>query len=63
MRIDLCRKCGTCLEVNKKYQECREPDQFFCHKCGNVTEEQIHSHCMGKEYSYTFLEMPKIEVG
>jgi len=58
MRIDSCRKCGTLLEINKKCYVCREPNQFFCHNCGNVTEEQIHSQCMLIEPDYKLLELP-----
>ncbi len=45
MKIDSCRKCGTELEVEKKCKVCNDEIQFFCHKCGNVTDEQIHSVC------------------
>lgn len=45
MRIDSCRKCGVTLEVEKSCNICNEASQFLCHKCGNVTEEQIHSQC------------------
>ena len=58
MRIDLCRKCGTEQEVNKKCDVCREANQFFCHRCSNVTEEQIHFQCMLIEPHYQLLEIP-----
>ena len=45
MRFDSCRKCGTELEVNKKCNACREANQFFCHNCSHVTDEQIHAVC------------------
>ena len=45
MRLDSCRKCGTELEVEKKCDVCRDAIQFFCHHCGHVTDEQIHSVC------------------
>jgi len=58
MRIDSCRKCGIQLEVNKKCDVCREPNQFFCHNCSNVTEKQIHLQCMLIELDYKLLEIP-----
>ena len=60
MRIDLCRKCGKELEVNKKCEICRDAKQFFCHHCGNITEEQIHLQCMLVEPSYKLLDIPLI---
>jgi hypothetical protein len=45
MRIDSCRKCGTKLEVNKKCTVCKEANQFFCHSCNHVADEQIHAVC------------------
>lgn len=45
MRIDSCRKCGGVQEVNKKCDICNKAKEFFCHNCGNITE-QIHSQCM-----------------
>lgn len=38
--------CGAELEVNKKCEFCNHPVQFFCHACGGITDEQIHSQCM-----------------
>lgn len=58
MRNDSCRKCGCELEVNKKCNICREPNEFFCHRCGDVTVEQIHSQCMLINFSYRLLEVP-----
>ncbi len=58
MRVDLCRKCGAEQEVNKKCDICRKAKEFFCHRCGNVTEEQIHFQCMLIEPSYQLLEIP-----
>ena len=55
MRIDSCRKCGTGLEVNKKCDVCRKPNQFFCHNCSDVTDEQIHSVCYLISLDYTML--------
>jgi len=57
MRTDSCRKCGIELEVNKKCQICKEVSQFFCHQCGDVSEEQIHVQCMLIEPSYRLLEI------
>ena len=45
MRFDSCRKCGLELKVNKKCDMCNEANQFFCHSCNHVTDEQIHSVC------------------
>jgi hypothetical protein len=55
MRLDGCRKCGTELETNKKHSICRELNEFFCHRCGNVTDKQIHSQCMSIDFSYRLL--------
>ncbi|MGY5144234.1 MAG: hypothetical protein ACW9XH_07100 [Candidatus Nitrosopumilus sp. bin_32a] len=46
MKQDSCRRCGNELEVNKKCDVCNEENQFYCHECGYVTEEQIHSECV-----------------
>ena len=54
MRIDSCRKRGTELEVNKKCEICRNTLQFFCHKCGNITDEQIHSVCYVVNMNHSF---------
>ena len=45
MRFDSCRKCGTELEINNKCEVCREANQFFCHSCSHVSDEQIHAAC------------------
>ena len=58
MRNDSCRKCGGILEVNKKCNGCNKANEFFCHKCGNITIEQIHSQCMLIDFSYKRLESP-----
>lgn len=46
MKQDSCRRCGNELEVNKKCDVCNKENQFYCHKCGYVSEEQIHFQCM-----------------
>ena len=46
MKQDSCRRCGNELEVNKKCDICNKENQFYCHECGYVTEEQIHLECM-----------------
>ena len=46
MKQDSCRRCGHELEVNKKCDICNKENQFYCHECGYVTEEQIHLECM-----------------
>jgi len=46
MKQDSCRRCGNELEVNKKCDICNKENQFYCHECGYVTEEQIHFECM-----------------
>jgi len=45
MRMDSCRKCGIELEENKKCDICGKVNQFYCHNCGKISEEQIHSEC------------------
>ena len=45
MRIDSCRKRGTELKASKKCEMCKDAIQFFCHKCGSIPDEQIHSIC------------------
>ena len=59
MRIDSCRKCGTELEINKKCDMCRDAIQFFCHNCGNITDEQIHSICYLVNMNHI---LPKVSV-
>lgn len=56
MRNDSCRKCGGRLESNKKCNVCNKANEFFCHKCGDVTIEQIHSQCVLIDSSYKLLE-------
>ena len=46
MKQESCRRCGNELEVNKKCDVCNKVNQFFCHECGFVSEEQIHFTCM-----------------
>lgn len=46
MKQDSCRRCGNELEVNKKCDVCNKENQFYCHECGYVSEEQIHFQCM-----------------
>ena len=43
------------FRVNKKCNICKEPNDFFCHRCGNVTDKQIHSQCMLIDFSYRLL--------
>ncbi len=59
MRIDSCRKCGKTPEVNKKCKICNIANEFFCHSCGHITIEQIHSQCMLIERRYK-LENPML---
>ena len=58
MRIDSCRKCGETLEVNKKCNICKKENEFFCHKCGFITNEQIHAQCMLIDSRSKLLEIP-----
>lgn len=58
MKIESCRRCGNELEVNSKCDVCKQPDKFFCHSCGNVTEKQFHQQCMLIELDYKLLQMP-----
>ncbi|KAF6246982.1 hypothetical protein C6990_07835 [Nitrosopumilus sp. b3] len=53
MRIDSCRKCGIELEKNKKCDVCRKVNQFFCHRCGFTTDEQIHTECSIQRTNYS----------
>lgn len=46
MKQDSCRRCGNELEVNKKCDVCNKENQFYCHECGYVSEEQIHFQCV-----------------
>ena len=58
MRNDSCRKCGGMLEAKKKCNVCNKANEFFCHRCGNTTIEQIHLQCMLIDFSYKVLESP-----
>jgi len=44
MRIDLCRKCGDELQIQKKCFSCNEPIKFQCIKCHYSPDEQFHFH-------------------
>jgi len=55
MRIDSCRKCGIELEENKKCDVCGKVNQLFCHNCGSISEEQIHSECHLTKSNYNLL--------
>ncbi|MBT8242920.1 MAG: hypothetical protein HKO48_03635 [Nitrosopumilus sp.] len=46
MKQELCRRCGDELEVNKKCNVCNKENQFYCHRCGYLTEEQLHLQCI-----------------
>jgi len=46
MKDNSCRSCGNTLEVKKTCNICSQANQFFCHNCGYVSEEQIHFQCM-----------------
>lgn len=46
MKQDSCRRCGNELEINKKCDVCNKENQFYCHECGYVSEEQIHFQCV-----------------
>ena len=46
MKQELCRRCGDELEVNKKCNVCNKENQFYCHTCGYLTEEQLHLQCI-----------------
>ena len=61
MRIDSCRKCGIELEINKKCGVCKNVSQLFCHKCGNVTDEQIHLECNLKRLDYGVLKTSVVD--
>lgn len=57
MKSESCRRCGKGLEVNKKCKICLKPNQFFCHGCGLVTDEQIHFQCMMMSLDHTLLSI------
>jgi len=58
MKDNSCRCCGHELEVNKKCDICNKENQFYCHGCGYVTEEQIHFQCMMISLDHTLLANP-----
>lgn len=53
MRNDSCRKCGCDMEVNQNCPVCGKPFEFFCHRCSNITDKQIHSDCLIKKIFVT----------
>ena len=55
MKQDSCRKCGVELDVKKTCNVCSQANQFSCHKCGNVTEEQIHFQCIMMSFDHALL--------
>ena len=55
MKQDSCRKCGEELEVKKTCNICSQANQFSCHKCGYVTEEQMHFQCMMISFDHALL--------
>ena len=55
MKQDSCKKCGEALEVKKTCNICSQANQFSCHKCGYVTEEQIHFQCMMISFDHALL--------
>ena len=57
MRIDSCTKCGTELQVKKNCKICNKANQFYCHHCGNITEEQVHFQCMMVSFDITLLDL------
>lgn len=57
MKSSSCRICGEELEVNKKCNICNQSNQFFCHSCGYVTEEQIHNQCIMMSFGHTLLNL------
>ncbi len=57
MQLNSCRKCGEGLEVKKTCDICSQANQFFCHNCGYVTEEQIHNQCTMISFGHTLLNL------
>jgi len=55
MQNNLCRHCGSDLEVYKKCDVCSKEKQYICNSCGHETEEQIHSTCIMMNMDYTLL--------
>jgi predicted amidophosphoribosyltransferase len=61
MKLDSCRQCGKEMEINKKCNICSEANQFFCHGCGYVSDEQIHFQCMMISFDHALLETRKLQ--
>ncbi len=57
MKSESCKKCGCKLEINTKCDICNQVNQFFCHGCGYVTEEQIHFQCRMISLDHTLLRV------
>ena len=55
MKDESCRRCGNDLEVNTKCDICSKPNQFYCHECGYVSDEQIHFECVMISMDHTLL--------
>ncbi len=55
MKQNSCRKCGEGLQVTKECNVCSQANQFSCHNCGYVTEEQIHFQCMMISFDHALL--------
>jgi len=56
MKDNSCRSCGNALEVKKTCNICSQANQFFCHNCGYVSEEQIHFQCTMISLDHTLLD-------
>ncbi len=61
MKLTSCRRCGKEMEINKKCNICSEANQFFCHGCGYVSDEQIHFQCMMISFDHALLETRKLQ--
>ena len=61
MKLDSCRRCGKEMEINKKCNICFKANQFFCHGCGYVSDEQIHFQCMMKNLDHTLTLTSKLQ--
>ncbi len=55
MKDNSCRSCGDTLEVKKICTVCSQANQFFCHNCGYVSEEQIHFQCVMVSFDHALL--------